>query len=215
MLGFTHLRRSRDRPRATRVFQLSGHGDRRGTEWDTRAVATVRACGTLDMPHHTDTALAPGTPARVVTGHRTVDISGAVPSTVDRAAFAVATAGGSRDAAHDEEGTEPLLARRSRTGVSIPILAVRILDAGHLGHGLLSPARCASSACPGTGQNTGAEEAERPPPIRGCSPEPRYAVERVPVHGDSPSRRRPSLSATPDRSRPFCLLLLHATSRLA
>jgi hypothetical protein len=142
-----------------RANLLSGHGDRRGTEWDTRAVATVRARGTLDMPHHTDTALAPGSPAGVVTGLRTVDIRDAAPSTLDRAAFAVATAGGSRDAAHDEEGAEPVLARRSRTRVSIPILAVRILGAGHLRHSPLSRGGRAAAACPGTGQNTGANEA--------------------------------------------------------
>jgi hypothetical protein len=75
------------------------------------------------------------------------------------AAFAVATTGRPRDAGDDKEGAEPLLADASRAGVSIPILAVRILDTGHLRHGLLSRSGRASASCPGTGQNTGANEA--------------------------------------------------------
>ena len=149
------------------------------------------------MPYHTDAALAPGSPAGVVMGRRTVDIRDAASNALNRAAFAVATAGGSRDAAHDEEGAEPVLARRSRTGISIPVQAVRILDTSHLLRELLSRGGTSAAACPGTGQNTGANEAECLPAISAHSPEPRHTIKSVPVHIDSPSCRRPSLSATP------------------
>jgi hypothetical protein len=84
------------------------------------------------MLYHADAGHAPGSPTGIVTDLRTVDIRGAVLSALDRAAFAVATAAGSRDAGNDKEGAEPLLADASRTGVSIAILAVRILGASQL-----------------------------------------------------------------------------------
>ena len=73
-----------------------------------------------------------GSLAGIATRLPAVGVRGTTSRPSDRAALAVATAHGPRDATDDEEGAEPINARRSGTRLSISVATVRILGAGHL-----------------------------------------------------------------------------------
>jgi hypothetical protein len=150
-------------------------------------LTTELASGTLDMPYHAGAGHAPGPPAGITTGLHTVGVRRATPSPPGCAALAVATAGRPLDARDNEERAESLLAESSRTGVSIPILAIRILGAGHLRYARLRRGGLAA-ADSSPRDDASSDQAQRSPAVsRGC-PEPCHAIEHVSIHADSPSR---------------------------
>jgi hypothetical protein len=65
--------------------------------------------------------------------------------------------------------------------VSISILAVCILSAGHLRPADLRRGRL-TAAEPGTRDDTGADQLQRPPAIGARSPQPCHAIESALVH---------------------------------
>ena len=153
----------------------------------TRSITTELANWTLDVPYRTGARQARGFPAGITTGLHTVGVRRATSGSLCGAALAVATAGRPLDTRDDEERAEPLLAEPSRTGVSIPILAIRILGAGHLRCTRLRRRRLAA-ADPGPRDDASSDQAQRPPTVsRGC-PEPCHAIEHVSIHADFPSR---------------------------
>jgi len=156
-------------------------------DWCTRPTTTELPSGTLDMPYHAGASHAPGSPAGITTGLHTVGVRRATSGSLCGAALAVATAGRPLDTRDDEERAEPLLAEPSRTGVSIPILAIRILGAGHLRCTRLRRRRLAA-ADPGPRDDASSDQAQRPPTVSRRCPEPRQAIEHVSIHTDFPSR---------------------------
>jgi hypothetical protein len=152
-----------------------------------RPVTTELASGTLDMPYQTGAGHAPGSPAGIITRLLTVGVRCATSGPPGGAALTIGTAGRPGDARDDEERAEPFLAEPSRTGVSIPILAIRILGTGHLPRVCL---RCGglAAADPGPRDDTSPDQAQCPPAIRRGCPEPCHAIEHVSIHGNSPQR---------------------------